>query len=36
MAADDRVLGDGAFVEQIWSESAELEAEGFRSPKRVL
>jgi len=25
MAADDRVLGDGDFVEQVWSESAELE-----------
>ena len=30
MAADDRVLGDGAFVEQIWSESAELEKETLR------
>jgi len=30
MAADDRVLGDGAFVEQIWSESAELEKETCR------
>ena len=30
MAADDRVLGDGAFVEQIWSESAELEKENLR------
>jgi putative transposase len=30
MAADDRVLGDGDFVEQIWSESAELEKETLR------
>ena len=30
MAADDRVLGDGDFVEQIWSESAELEKENLR------
>ena len=30
MAADDRVLGDGEFVEQIWSESAELEKETLR------
>ena len=30
MAADDRVLGDGDFVEQIWSESAELEKENSR------
>jgi len=30
MAADDRVLGDGDFVEQIWSESAELEKEKLR------
>ncbi len=27
MAADDRILGDGEFVEQIWSESAELDKE---------
>jgi hypothetical protein len=30
MAADDRVLGDGEFVEQIWSESAELEKKTLR------
>lgn len=30
MASDDRVLGDGDFVEQIWSESAELERETLR------
>ena len=30
MAADDRVLGDGDFVEQIWSESAELDKETLR------
>ena len=30
MVADDRVLGDGDFVEQIWSESAELEKETLR------
>jgi putative transposase len=30
MAADDRVLGDGDFVEQIWSESAEREKETLR------
>ena len=30
MAADDRVLGDGDFVEQIWSESAKLEKETLR------
>jgi len=30
MAADDRVLGDGDFVEQIRSESAELEKETLR------
>jgi putative transposase len=30
MAAADRVLGDGAFVEQIWSDSAELEKETLR------
>jgi putative transposase len=30
MAADDRVLGDGDFVEQIWSESTELEKETLR------
>jgi hypothetical protein len=30
MAADNRVLGDGDFVEQIWSESAELEKETLR------
>jgi hypothetical protein len=30
MAADDRVLGEGDFVEQIWSESAELEKETLR------
>ena len=30
MAAEDRVPGDGAFVEQIWSESAELEKENLR------
>ena len=30
MAADDRVLGDGAFVEQSWSESAALEKETLR------
>ena len=30
MAADDRVLGDGDFVEQVWSESAELEKETLR------
>jgi putative transposase len=30
MAADDRVLDDGAIVEQIWSESAEREKETLR------
>ena len=30
MAADDRVLGDGDFVEQIWSESTKLEKETLR------
>jgi REP element-mobilizing transposase RayT len=30
MAADDRVLGDGDFVEQIWSESTEREKETLR------
>ena len=30
MAADDRVLGDGDFVEQTWSESAEREKETLR------
>ena len=30
MAADDRVLGEGDFVEQIWSESTELEKETQR------
>ncbi len=30
MAADDRVLGDGTFVERIWSESAEREKETLR------
>ena len=30
MAADDRVLGNGDFVEQIWAESAELEKETLR------
>ena len=30
MAADDRVLGDGDFVEQIWAESAELGKETLR------
>ena len=30
MAADDRVLGDGEFVEQIRSESAELDKETLR------
>lgn len=30
MAADDRVLGDGEFVEQIRSESAELDKETWR------
>jgi hypothetical protein len=29
-AADDRVLGDGEFVKQIWSEPAELEKETMR------
>ena len=29
-AADDRVLGDGDFVEQIWSESSELDKETWR------
>jgi REP element-mobilizing transposase RayT len=29
-AADDRVLGDGDFVEQIWSESTEREKETLR------
>jgi hypothetical protein len=30
MAADDRVLGDGAFVKKIWSESAELDKKTWR------
>ena len=30
MAADDRVLGDGDFVERIWSESTEMEKETLR------
>ena len=30
MAADDRVLGDGDFAEQIWSESTELDRETLR------
>ena len=36
MAADDRVLGDGDFVEQIWSESAELEKETLRRKRPGL
>ena len=30
MAADDHVLGDGAFVEQIWSEIAKLDKQTLR------
>ena len=36
MAADDRVLGDGDFVEQIWSESAEREKETLRRKGPVV
>jgi hypothetical protein len=36
MAADDRVLGDGDFVEQVWSESAELDREILRRKGPVM
>ena len=36
MAADDRVLGDGDFVEQIWSESAKREKETLRRKRPGL